>query len=158
MSWRSLQNSPLESSCVVVTLIENYSTSKPLNVFPEKSQILSCDTVVSLLLCHCCRKWATRKWAIFGTNLQVMPFSSERRLLLGNVKGIFPVFSILSSYFEWIHHRSRNAVCSDRYCVFGISKEISPVLSILSSYVDKIQNRKSPRNWVTCRLNENGII
>jgi hypothetical protein len=27
--------------------MENYSTSKPLNVSPEKSQILSCDTVVA---------------------------------------------------------------------------------------------------------------
>jgi hypothetical protein len=44
---RSLQNSPLESSCVVVALIENYSTSKPLKDYPEKSQILSCDTVVA---------------------------------------------------------------------------------------------------------------
>jgi hypothetical protein len=43
----SLQNSPLESSCVVVALIENYSTSKPLKVSPEKSHILSCDTVVA---------------------------------------------------------------------------------------------------------------
>jgi len=42
-----LQNSPLESSCVVVALIANYSTSKPLKVSPEKSQILSCDTVVA---------------------------------------------------------------------------------------------------------------
>jgi len=40
-----LQNSPLESSCVVVALIENYSTSKGLKVSPEKSHILSCDTV-----------------------------------------------------------------------------------------------------------------
>jgi hypothetical protein len=30
VSQRSLQNSPLESSFVVVVLIENYSTSKPL--------------------------------------------------------------------------------------------------------------------------------
>ena len=44
-----MQNSPLESSCVVVALIENYSTSKPLNFSPDKSHILSCDT---------CRKWA----------------------------------------------------------------------------------------------------
>ena len=28
-------------------LIENYRTSKPSNVSPEKSQILSCDTVVA---------------------------------------------------------------------------------------------------------------
>jgi hypothetical protein len=42
-----LQNSPLESSCVVVALIRNYSTSKPLKVSPEKSQILSCDTLVA---------------------------------------------------------------------------------------------------------------
>jgi hypothetical protein len=41
-----LQNSPLESSCVVFALIENYSTSKRLKISPEKSQILSCDTVV----------------------------------------------------------------------------------------------------------------
>jgi len=41
-----LQNSPLENSCVVFALIENYSTSKPLKVSPEKSQILSCDNVV----------------------------------------------------------------------------------------------------------------
>jgi hypothetical protein len=44
-----LQNSPLESSCVIVALIENYGTSKPLTVSPEKSQILSCDIVVTLL-------------------------------------------------------------------------------------------------------------
>jgi len=43
-----LQNSPLESSCVVVALIENYSTSKPLKVSPEKnSHILSCDSVLA---------------------------------------------------------------------------------------------------------------
>jgi hypothetical protein len=36
----------MESSCVAVALIENYSTSKHLKVSPEKSQILSCDTVV----------------------------------------------------------------------------------------------------------------
>jgi hypothetical protein len=42
-----LQNSPLESIYVVVALIENYNTSKPLKVSPEKSQILDCDTVVA---------------------------------------------------------------------------------------------------------------
>jgi hypothetical protein len=47
VSKRSLQNSSLESSCVVVALIKNYSTLKPLNDSPEKSQILSCDTVVA---------------------------------------------------------------------------------------------------------------
>ena len=47
MSYSSLQNSTLESSCVVVALIENYSTSKPLEVSPEKSHILSCDNVVA---------------------------------------------------------------------------------------------------------------
>jgi hypothetical protein len=41
-----LKNSPLESSYIVVALIEKYSTSKPLKVSPEKSQVLSCDTVV----------------------------------------------------------------------------------------------------------------
>jgi hypothetical protein len=51
-----LQNSPLESSCVVVALVKNYSTSKPLKVSPEESQILSCDTLVEneryiLLMC-----------------------------------------------------------------------------------------------------------
>jgi len=30
---------------------ENYSTSKPLKVYPEKSQILSCDTVVAIERC-----------------------------------------------------------------------------------------------------------
>jgi hypothetical protein len=47
VSLRNLQNSPLKSSCVVVALIENYSTSKPLKVSPEKSQILSCDALVA---------------------------------------------------------------------------------------------------------------
>jgi hypothetical protein len=47
VSQRSLQNLPLESSCVVVALTENYSTSKPLKVSSEKSQILSCDTLVA---------------------------------------------------------------------------------------------------------------
>jgi hypothetical protein len=42
-----LQNLLLDSSCVIVALIENYSTSKPLKASPEKSQILSCDTVVA---------------------------------------------------------------------------------------------------------------
>jgi len=42
-----LQNSPLEKSCVIVALIENYSTSKTLKVSPEKSHILSCDTLVA---------------------------------------------------------------------------------------------------------------
>jgi hypothetical protein len=42
-----LQNSPLESSCVVAALIENYSTSKLLKVSPEKSQIFSYDTLVA---------------------------------------------------------------------------------------------------------------
>jgi hypothetical protein len=42
-----LQNSPPERSCVGVALVEKYSTSKPLKVSPEKSQILSCDTVVA---------------------------------------------------------------------------------------------------------------
>jgi len=39
VSQCSSQNSPLESSCVVVAPIENYSTSKALNVSPEKLQI-----------------------------------------------------------------------------------------------------------------------
>jgi len=42
-----LQNLPLESGCVIVALTEYYSTSKPLNVSPEKSQILSSDAVVA---------------------------------------------------------------------------------------------------------------
>jgi hypothetical protein len=37
VSHRGLQNSPLESSCVVVALTENYSTSKPSKASPEKS-------------------------------------------------------------------------------------------------------------------------
>jgi hypothetical protein len=47
MSQRSLQNSPLESSCVFFAFIENYTTLKSLKISPEKSQILSCDTVVA---------------------------------------------------------------------------------------------------------------
>ena len=43
-----MQNSPLESSRVVVALVALNSISKPLNVSPEKSQILSCDTVVQM--------------------------------------------------------------------------------------------------------------
>jgi hypothetical protein len=42
-----LQNLPLESSYVVVALIENYSTSKPLKASPEQQQILSCDTLLA---------------------------------------------------------------------------------------------------------------
>jgi hypothetical protein len=43
-----MQNLPLDSNCVIVALIEkNYSNSKPLKVSPEKSHILSCDTVVA---------------------------------------------------------------------------------------------------------------
>jgi hypothetical protein len=47
VSQCSLQNWLLESSCVIVALIENYSTSKPLKASPEKSPILSCGTVVA---------------------------------------------------------------------------------------------------------------
>jgi hypothetical protein len=36
----------MESSHVVVALIEKYSPSKSLKVSPEKSLILGCDTVV----------------------------------------------------------------------------------------------------------------
>jgi hypothetical protein len=43
----SLQISPLESRCVIVALTQNYSTSKPLKASPEKSQILSCNTLVT---------------------------------------------------------------------------------------------------------------
>jgi hypothetical protein len=42
-----LQNLPLDSSCVILARIEKYGTSKPLNVSPEKSRILICDTVVA---------------------------------------------------------------------------------------------------------------
>jgi hypothetical protein len=38
---------PLECGRVVIALIENYSTSNPLEVSTEKSRILSCDTVVA---------------------------------------------------------------------------------------------------------------
>ena len=42
-----MQNSPLESSCVVVALKENYNTSKFLKFSPEESQTSICDTVVA---------------------------------------------------------------------------------------------------------------
>jgi hypothetical protein len=42
-----LKISPLKRSCVAVALIENYSTSKPLIISPEKSQISSFDPVVA---------------------------------------------------------------------------------------------------------------
>jgi hypothetical protein len=42
-----LQNPPLENSCVAFALIENYSTSKSLKVSPEKSQIMSSDTLAN---------------------------------------------------------------------------------------------------------------
>jgi len=51
-----LQKSPLEGGCVVVALVENYTTSKPLKVSPEKSQILSCDTVVAN------ERYVSEKW------------------------------------------------------------------------------------------------
>jgi hypothetical protein len=47
VSQRSLQNSPLESSCVVVALVENYSTAKLFKVSAEKSHILGSDTAVA---------------------------------------------------------------------------------------------------------------
>jgi len=37
----------MDSSCVVVALIEKYITSKHLKVSPKKSLILNCDTVVA---------------------------------------------------------------------------------------------------------------
>ena len=50
VSYRSLQNSPLDSSCVVVVLIGNYSTSKPFKSLSWK--------ITRFELWHCCRKWA----------------------------------------------------------------------------------------------------
>ena len=47
VSQCNLRNQPLKSSCVVATLVEKYSTSKPLNISPEKSIIFSCDPVVT---------------------------------------------------------------------------------------------------------------
>jgi hypothetical protein len=47
VSQRCSQNSTLESVCVVVALVENYGTSKPLKVSPEKSHVLSRDAVVA---------------------------------------------------------------------------------------------------------------
>jgi len=37
VSQRSLQNLLLDSSCVIIALKENCSTSKPLEVSPEKN-------------------------------------------------------------------------------------------------------------------------
>jgi len=47
VSQRSLQNSPPDSSCVIVALTEKHSTSKLLKVSLKKSQILSCDTLAA---------------------------------------------------------------------------------------------------------------
>jgi hypothetical protein len=50
-----LQISLLESGFVFIALIENYSTSEPLKGSPEKSQILSCETLVAnerYVSCH----------------------------------------------------------------------------------------------------------
>jgi len=47
VSRRTLQKAPLESSCGVVTHTAHNSTSESLKISPEKSQILSCDTVVA---------------------------------------------------------------------------------------------------------------
>ena len=47
LSQRCLQNATLESVCVVVALVENYGTSNPLKVCPEKSHVLSRDAVVA---------------------------------------------------------------------------------------------------------------
>jgi hypothetical protein len=73
-----LQNSPLGSSCVLVALIRNYSTSKHLNLSPEKSQILSCDTVVANeQLAKLTRDLATAHFpfALYKKNfMQVVPF------------------------------------------------------------------------------------
>jgi hypothetical protein len=42
-----LQNSPLDSSCVAVALIENYSTSKTLKVSPKKNHTFWVVTLLS---------------------------------------------------------------------------------------------------------------
>jgi hypothetical protein len=55
----------LETSSVVIALIENYTTSKPLKVSPEKSQVLSCDTC--------------RKWAIYTVNLIIYLSNTQSR-------------------------------------------------------------------------------
>jgi len=50
VSQRSLQNSPLESGCVVVALIENYSTSKPFN--PLNAELNPICRLLALLGAH----------------------------------------------------------------------------------------------------------
>jgi hypothetical protein len=71
-----LQNSPLESGCVIVALVETYSISKPLKVSPEKSQILSRDTVVG-----------NEQNIVGGEN--VNKSCNEQILILKGVKQIF---------------------------------------------------------------------
>jgi hypothetical protein len=66
---------PLESSCVVVALIAPNSTSKPLNVSPEKSQILSCYTVV-----------ANERYILHALPISVIPLLHEVQKAEGAAK------------------------------------------------------------------------
>jgi hypothetical protein len=56
VSWRSSQNSLLESSCVVVALIGNYSTTKPFKCFSWK--------ITNFELWHC-HKWVIYWWGYY---------------------------------------------------------------------------------------------
>ena len=70
----------MESSCVVVALIENYSSSKPLKFSPEKSQILSCDSLV-----------ANERYGLYSMVISTpsigMPFQSEIHIRSARLSG-----------------------------------------------------------------------
>jgi hypothetical protein len=78
-----LQNSPLESRCVVVECVENYSTSKLLKAPPEKSQILSCDTLVANERCVLGTMFAVLLKS--GVNKDAVHNSSKHSLVKENV-------------------------------------------------------------------------
>ena len=89
-----MQNSPLESSCVVVALIENYSTSKPLKVCHKKNHSF---WVVTFF----CRKWAIYWHGAVCAFVIITPWRC--RLVFETCSRLIYFINSVSQsvYFEW---------------------------------------------------------
>ena len=84
VSWRSFQNSPLESSCVVVALIENYSTSNLKNFLLKNHTFW-----VVTLLSQKSDIFARLQFSTAEHDITVVPFKLTVSLL---VKNLLPLY------------------------------------------------------------------
>jgi hypothetical protein len=106
-----LLNSPLESSCVVVALVENYSASKPLKASPEKSHILSCDTFLLGV------RYVSYSFVLVPHGFVALLWRSEKwhslsSLRVSKLKGTLMFFAF--NTFKWvITMKTRNTLCAN---------------------------------------------